>query len=101
MHLIIILILLAIVIAIFRRVDAFVFFVAIVDIFLRIIAFIQTQVPDPEVASILNRYFPDNIPAIVYPYTDGGIIYTVFMWIFVIIYIIFEYYIIRSFLKRR
>lgn len=100
MQLIIILILLAIVIAVFRRFDAFIFFIAIVDIFLRIMAFFQTQVPDPEVASILARYFPASIPRLIGSYTSG-IIYTVFIWLYVIVYIIFEYYIIRSFFRRR
>ena len=101
MSLFVIIILLVLVVLFFRRFDAFIFAIAIIDIFLRIIAFIQTQVPDPEVASILNRYFPDNIPSIVYPLTNGGIVYTVFMWIYVVFYIIFEYYIIRSFMRRR
>lgn len=100
MQLIILLVLLAIVIMIFRRFDAFVFAMAIIDIFLRIIAFIQTQVPDQEIASILNRYFPDSLPAIISGYASG-IVFTIFMWIYVCLYIAFEYYIIRSFLKRR
>lgn len=100
MQLIILLILLAIVIMIFRRFDSFVFAMAIIDIFLRIVAFIQTQVPDPEIASILERYFPDSVPAIVGIYASG-IVFTIFMWIYVALYIAFEYYIIRSFIKRR
>ena len=100
MDLIIILILLGVFLFFFRRFDAFVFFVAIIDIFLRIMTFIKGQVTDPEVASIIGRYFPESVPAIINHYS-ADIINTILMWVLVVIYIIFEVLIIKSFWRRK
>lgn len=96
----VIIVLLTIVIIAYRRLDSTVFFIAIIDIFLRIISFIGSQIPDKEIQIILNRYFPASIPTIMSSFTDG-IIYTLLIWAYVICYGIFLFYIIKSFFKRK
>ncbi len=100
MDLAIFLILLALVIFFFKRFSSFVYFVAIVDIFLRILTFIKNNAHVPELYELINKYIPENIPAIIGKYTNG-IVYTVLVWIYVIIFCIFLFYVTRTFFRKK
>ncbi len=84
----------------FRRFSSFVYIVAILDITLRILNFIRINVPVPELQALLKSYFPASIPHVIDKYTSG-IVTTVIMWGFVIIYSIFLSYVFKTFLKKR
>ena len=100
--LIILIILLILVIMFFKRFSSFVFFIAIVDIFLRIITFIKNNIGLKDIKHILNKYLPENIFQIIDKYTKSStIINTILKWSFVIIMIIFLYYIIKIFMKKK
>ena len=96
----ILVILLIIVVLCFRRFSSFVYSVAIIDIFLRILAFIRDNVPVPELKSLISKYFSSSIPAIIGKYTNG-ILYTIIMWIFVFIYMCFLFYVVRTFIHKK
>lgn len=96
---IIVLILLGVVIFLFRKFSSFVYAVAIIDIFLRILTFIRDN-SVPELKSLIGKYFPESIPAIIARYSDG-IFYTILMWAYVIIFAIFLGYITKYFIKKR
>ena len=96
---IVVLILLGIVIFWFRRFSSFVYSVAIIDIFLRILTFIRDN-SVPELKSLISKYFPESIPSIIARYSDG-IFYTILMWIYVAIFTVFLVYIIKYFIKKR
>ena len=64
--LIIVLILLAVVIFFFRNFSSFVYATAIIDIFLRILTFIKYNVNVPELKSLIGKYFPESIAAIIF-----------------------------------
>ncbi len=96
---IIVLILLAVVIFLFRKFSSFVYAVAIIDIFLRILTFIRDN-SVPELKSLIGKYFPESIAAIIGNYSSG-IFYTILMWIYVIIFAIFLGYITKYFIKKR
>jgi len=98
--LVIVLILLLVVILYFRRWSNFVYAVAIIDIFLRILAFLRDNVPVPELKRLIGKYFSSSIPAIFDKYANG-IFFTILMWILVVIYICFLFYVFRTFLKKR
>lgn len=100
MDLAIFLILLALVIFFFKRFSSFIYFVAIVDIFLRILTFIKNNVNVPELYALINRYIPENVPSIIGKYTNG-IIYTILVWIYVIIFCIFLFYVTRTFFRKK
>lgn len=100
MDLAIFLILMALVIFFFKRFSSFIYFVAIVDIFLRILTFIKNNVNVPELYALINKYIPENIPSIIGRYTNG-IIYTVLVWIYVIIFCIFLFYVTRTFFRKK
>ena len=83
-----------------RPFSGFVYAVGMVDIFLRILAFLKVQLLGGEALAFVNRWFPASIPAIIEKYTDGALT-TVLFWVYVVIMIIFEVYIIKGFIKKR
>ena len=80
--LIVLIILILIVVMFFKRFSSFVFFMAIVDIFLRIMAFVRDNIGLGDVSSLLAKYFPSSIFSIIDKYTSG-IVTTILDWIFV------------------
>lgn len=100
MDLAIFLILMAVVIFFFKRFSSFIYFVAIVDIFLRILTFIKLNVNVPELYALINKYIPENVPAIIDRYTNG-LVFTILLWIYVIIFCIFLFYVTRTFFKKK
>lgn len=92
-------ILLIIVIFFFKRFSNTVFFVAIVDILLRILTFIRDNT-FKEIKNFIEKYFPENIPHIISKYAKGDL-YTILVWVYVIIMMIFLYYVIKIFIKRK
>ena len=99
MDAIIFIILLIIVIFFFKRLSNTVFFVAIFDILLRILTFIRDNT-FKEIKDFIGKYFPENIPSIIGKYAKGDL-YTILVWVYVILMIIFLYYVIRIFIKRK
>lgn len=97
---IIIVLILALVLMFFRRFSSFVFSIAIIDIFLRILTFIKHNIGLPDVSALINKYIPENIIAIINKYTSG-IVATILEWAFVIIMIIFLVYIIKIFASKK
>ncbi|MGN1000406.1 MAG: hypothetical protein ACI4OG_00530 [Bacilli bacterium] len=95
----IVLILLIVVVVFFRKFSSFVYAFAIIDIFLRIMTFIKYNTV-PELKSLIGRYLPESIGAIIGRYSSG-LLYTILMWIYVIIFIIFLSYITSYFIKKR
>ncbi len=98
--LIIVVVLLLLVVFYFRRFSNFVYAFAIIDIFLRILNFIDNNVHVPELQKLIGKYFPDSIEALIYHYTNG-IITTILLWVYVALFTIFLGYIFKIFIKRR
>ena len=96
---VIFLVLLVIVIFFFRRLSNTVFFVAIFDIFLRILTFIKYNTL-PEIKSFIAKYFPENIPDIIGKYAKDDL-YTILVWAYVVVMAIFLFYIIRIFIHKK
>ena len=95
------LILLIVVLLLFRRFSSFVLFVAIVDISLRILAFIRNNVGLNDLSYVIGRYLPSSMIDIIEKYTGSvPIICMLLEWIFVIIMTTFLFYIIRIFVRR-
>lgn len=92
-------VLLIVVICFFRRLSNTVFFVAIFDIFLRILTFFKNNTI-PEIKSFIAKYFPESIPNIIGKYAKDDL-YTILVWVYVILMCIFLFYIIRIFAKRK
>ena len=98
--LILLIILMIVVIMFFKRFSSFVFFLAIFDIFFRILTFIKLNIPLQDVATVMDKYIPTGILGIISKYTSG-IFTTIFDWAYVIIMAIFLFYVTRIFFKKK
>ena len=72
---------------------------AIIDIFLRIMTFIKNNTV-PELKSLIGKYLPESIAAIIGRYSSG-LVYTLLMWLYVIIFAIFLGYVTNYFIHKR
>lgn len=100
--LIVLIVLLVFVIMFFKRFSSFVFAVAIVEIFLRILAFIKNNIGLDDVAHLIGKYLPENIFEIINKYTGNiPLLNTILKWLFVGIMAIFLSYIIKIFIKKK
>lgn len=97
---VIILVVLILALVLKRTFSSFIYSLAIVDIFLRILHFIKLNVINAELGSILSRYFPTSLFNLVDSYTSG-IFHLILTWFLVIAYIIFEYYIVCTFFRKK
>lgn len=102
MDLIILVVLMLVVVFFFKSFDSFVYFMAIVDIFLRIISFITTEFGSyiPDLADFFKTYIPANIPAIIDTYSTG-IFNTILMIGYIVVFILFECYAVKYFFKKK
>ncbi len=97
---IVLIVLLLLVIMFFKRFSSFVFAIAIIDMFLRILTFIKYNIGLPDVSAIIGKYIPESILAIINNYTSG-IVATILSWAFVVLMIIFLSYIIKIFIHKK
>lgn len=95
----VILVLLLVVIVFFRKFSSFVYAFAIIDIFLRIMTFIKYN-SVPELKSLIGKYLPESIASVIGRYSSG-IFYTILMWVYVILFIVFLGYITSYFIKKK
>lgn len=98
--LIVIVVLFLIVVFCFRKFSSFVYSFAIIDIFLRIVNFFKNNLPIKDIQNLLSKYFPGSIESVIKSYSSG-IIETILMWSYTIIYIIFLSYIIKTFIRKK
>ncbi len=100
MDLVILIVLFGLVIFFFKKFSNCIYFLAIVDILLRIITFIKLELLKNELFLFVDKYVPENILNIIGSYSSG-LLYTIFVWLYVAAFIIFEFYIIRLFFRRK
>ena len=97
---IIVIILIVIACAYFRKLDKGVYSVAIVDLFLRIFNYLIKNIKIEGITEHLNKYLPSSIPSIIKKYTDG-VATDILIWVYVIVMAVFLYYTIRVFIKKK
>ena len=100
--LVVLMVLMILVLMFFKRFSSFVFFMAIVEIFLRILAFIKNNIGLGDVAAIIGKYLPENWFEIIDKYTAGiPIVNLILKWCFVGLMAIFLFYITKIFMKKK
>lgn len=99
MDLILFLILAGLVLFIFRKFSSFIYFIAIVEIFLRVVTYFKITFTKGAIFTFLNTYIPANIPTIMDTYADG-LLLDVFIFMFVLGFIVFETYLVKSLFKK-
>ena len=100
MDLIIILVLIILTIIFFRRFSNVVYIICIIDMFLRIISKIEVLLGIKEISNLVNRYLPDSLLAVINSYSSG-IINTILVWLYVGICVIFLYYVVCTFFRKK
>ena len=100
MDLIILIILIVLTIVFFRKLSNTVYVICIIDIFLRIISKIEVLLGIKEIYNLVNRYLPDSLLAVINSYSSG-IINTILVWLYVGIYVIFLYYVVCTFFRKK
>ena len=98
--LLVVIVIMVFIVFFFRRFSSFVYGLVIIDIFLRLLTFIKFNVAIPELQTLIAKYFPESISSIIAAYTSG-IFYTIVIWLFAIIYMIFLSYIVRTFIHKK
>ena len=100
--LLILLVLLILVVMFFKRFSSFVFFMAIVEIFLRILSFVRDNIGLDDISQVIGKYLPSNIFAIIDKYT-GNVLWlnTILKWCFVGIMTAFLVYTVQIFWKKK
>ena len=84
----------------FRKFNSSVYFIASLDIFFRILTFLKNNLGIPEISTFIDKYFPKDIPSVIYKYTDG-IVSTILIWIYVGLFIVFLFYTLKILWKKR
>lgn len=98
--LIVLVVLIFVVVMFFKRFSSFVFFMAIIDIFLRILTFIKNNIGLQDVSALISKYLPESIFSIIDRYTTG-LINLGFKWLFVGIMAIFLFYVTKIFIHKK
>ena len=96
----IIIVLGAVLVMIFKKFNSFVYYVGMVDIFLRILAFISANLPLDFLSNFISTYFPKSLTNIIEIYSSG-IFEIVLSWLLLIVYCVFDFYIARIFFKKK
>lgn len=99
MDLIILLILIAIIIFFFKDFTAFVYFLGIVEIFLRIVNFIANNIGVNELSVWMNNNFPNSIFSILAKYSNG-LLYDVLCWLIVFCFCVLLFNLVKYLIKR-
>lgn len=98
--LIIVVVLIIVSFAWFRRFSKPVYAIAIMDIFFRLIHFVSKNIGIPGFHGWVKVIFPKSIPDLFSSYMKGTVL-TVFTWIYVVFMIIFLFYTVRSFIRKK
>lgn len=100
--LIVLIILMIVVLMFFKRFSSFVFMMAIIEITLRIAAFLKNNLGVKSVRNAISKYLPESMFAIIDRYTESGSFFNMALkWSFVVIMIFFLVYIVKIFIKKR
>ena len=90
---------LILVIVFFKDFHAFVYFVVAADILLRLITYFKANIIKDTAFVFLNS-IPNDVPSIIRT-LDLGMFNEILIFIYVVIYMVFEGFLIRNFIKRK
>ena len=100
MDLAILLLLIILTIIFMRKFSNVVYVICIIDIFLRLLDRLEIMLGIKEFSILVNKYFHNSILDIASSYTNV-IFYTIISWVIFGIYVVFLYYVIRTFFRKR
>ena len=84
----------------FRRVSKPVYAVAIIDIFLRLLYYISKNIGIKGFYPWVKSVFPSSVPNLLAHYMSG-VLLDIFEWIYVGVMVMFLYYTVRTFIRKK
>ena len=84
----------------FRKFSKTVYAVAIIDIFLRLLTYISENLGVSGFEKWVKSIFPESIPGLLDNYMSG-VVLTVFIWIYLFLMVMFLFYIVRTFIRKK
>ena len=100
MDLIIFILVVCIILSSFRSFNAFIYFMALAEILLRLLSFLSERLPFGEVTTWIRENVPSSIQALINSYSSG-ILNDILSWGLFICFAIFWYHTFRIFLKKK
>ena len=100
MDLIIFILVICIILYLFRSFNAFIYFMALAEILLQLLSFLSERLPFGEVTTWIRENVPSSIQSLINSYSSG-ILNTVLVWILVLLFVYFEWYLIRYWVKKK
>lgn len=98
--LVVLIVLLVFVIIYSKRFQTYIFGFGMIDIIFRILNVVRGYIPIKGVTTFIDTYIPSSIPAVIDKYTDGVLCMCI-TFVYVAIMIVFLYFIVKIFLKRK
>ncbi len=84
----------------FKDFKSVVYFLGIIEIFFRIIHKVASLLGISDFSYFVDKYIPGSLEGIIDTYSSG-ILNTVFVWILVLLFVYFEWYLIRYWVKKK
>ncbi len=84
----------------FKDFKSVVYFLGIIDIFFRLLHKLIELINVKQITSFVNTYIPSSLEMIINNYSSG-ILNTVLIWILFLLYIYFEIYLIKYWVKKK
>lgn len=100
MDLIIIFVLLVLVAMFFRKFKSFIYALAIIEVFFKILTFIKNNIGIIELSNLIDKYIPESIINVLGRYSSG-LFYTILVWGFVVCMICFLVYLVKYLFGRK
>lgn len=97
--LVIFIIALVLIIVFYKDFHAFVYFIVASDIFLRIVTYLKANIIKDSAFAFLG-VIPADVPEIIRSF-DLGVVTEFFMFLYIVVYIVFEGLLIRMFIRRK
>lgn len=84
----------------FRKFSKCVYAVAVIDIFLRLLSYISSNIGIKGFQEWVEKIFPKSIPGLLSNYMSG-IVLIIFEWIYVVLMVIFLFYVTRTLIRKK
>ena len=72
----------------------------ILEIFFRLIHTFVNHLKIVELTKFVRSYIPSSFASVLAKYSSG-LLYDIFVWVLIILFAIFEFFLIKSFIKRK
>ena len=84
----------------FKDFKSVVYFLGIVEIFLRLVHKIASLLKIAKFTKLINKYIPSSLESIINAYSSG-ILNIVLIWVLILLFIFFEWYLIKFWLGKK